>query len=197
MSHLLIRRSVAILLLAAFGAVAIGGCSASLTSEPGTVGGTIAALEASAADHDWETYASYWDLEAVGVTYADESGLVAESMWFDTLGDTPMTESEVQTREHYPEGVLLTRESFELALLEYVEAGAEDPTRGIGDLISLDNVTSARVREDVARITFEAEGHLPDKLVLEFWRVVDGPEQKWIVGYIVNGKDVAKSQAAF
>jgi hypothetical protein len=74
------------------------------------------------------------------------------------------------------------------------------PRRGgrlIGDLIRLDNVTSARVRNDVARVTFEAKGHLPHKLVLEFWRVVDGAEEKWIVGYIVNRKDIAGSRAAF
>jgi len=162
------------------------------------VGGAIANIESAAESHDWEDYASHWDLEAVGVMYEEDSAEIADRMWMDALEDVDIVpDDEAQVRAYYPEDVMVTRESLELGLQEYVETGARDVDRGFATLISLDNVASARVRKDSARVTFRLEGHAPDKLVLEFWRVVDGSTEKWLVSRITNAKDIAEQQYAF
>src|SRR5574340_1117467 len=68
-----IRFSIASLLLSTIVLCACVGCSTSLKAEPGTVGATIAGIESAAGSHDWGRYATYWDLEAVGVMYQEDS----------------------------------------------------------------------------------------------------------------------------
>lgn len=172
-------------------------CSTALDETPGTPGATIAALEESAASRDWETYASFWDLEAVGDLYEQDSAEVGDNIWVENLKGAPVTAAEPQVREYYPEDILLTRKSLELGLRTYVEHGSDDATRGFPALINLANVHSASVHKDDARIVFRAEGHTPEELVLEFWRVMDGDEEKWIVSRIGNAKDIARARAAF
>ena len=173
------------------------GCSTSLTAEPGTVGGAIDALDRAAQEHDVESFAAHWDFESVGTMYEQESAEIADKLWMDAIDDAEITDEELAQRAYYPEDVATTRDSMDAAIQTFVAAGPEDPGRGMLALISLKNVVRARVRRDTARVTFRLEGHVPEELVLELWRVVDNGEEKWIVSRICNAKEIATSQAAF
>lgn len=173
------------------------GCSTALRPEPGTVGGAIDALERAAEAHDRDAFTAYWDLEAVGTLYQQDSTEVADKMWMDEIEEHEATDAEIAERTYYPEDVAATRESIDAAVMSFVASGTPDPDRGILPLIRLENVAKARVHKDTAVVTFRDEGHVPEEVVLEFWRVEDNGEEKWIVSRIRNAKEIAKSRAAF
>lgn len=191
------HRVLRILLATVIALTLLSGCGASLEPTPGTVGGSIDSLERAIAEHDWDGFRSLWDLEAVGTMYEQESVEVADALWMDTIEQLEVTEAELVKREYYPEDVALTRESMDQALESAVASGFPNAERGIMQLIRLDTVVRASVKKDTARVTFRIEGHIPEELVLEFWRVEDGSEVKWIVSRISNAKDIAKQRAAF
>lgn len=177
--------------------VVSAGCMSRLGDGPDTVGGAIRAMQHAAAAHDWKVYAAYWDLEATGVLYEQDSRGLADRIWMDELKKHGVPENEAYTRSRYPKNMVVTRESFEQGLRDWVEQGDGDPSTGIQDLIAIENVASARIGKEHARVTFRKPGHKPERVVVEFWRIIDGRRVKWIIGQIINAKEIAKQRAAF